>query len=242
MTNRSLYKVAGIAAVLSLVTGVMGFLHPRPDPDVELSLYSEIEKAGDWWLLIHVITISYHVLGLIVMLALYRAISASGAGTTFALLGAVFAVMATSVAFVWTAIDGVALEVVARDFYATPEADRELLVPAAKLGEEIILALWSTTHLLWFGVAVALLGAAVVASDPQRSALGWVGVAAGVFASVAALIQLYESRTVLTAQILFPISSLWSGVWLVVIGVLLWRRSWPEAPVAAPVAPAVPPR
>lgn len=237
MTSRSLYRVAGIAAVLSLVTGVMGFLHPRPDPDVELSLYSEIEKAGDWWLLIHVITISYHVLGLIVMLALYRAISATGAGTTFALLGVVFGVMATAVAFVWTAMDGVALKFVAEDFFATPEAERDVLVPAAKLGEELILALWSTTHLLWFGIPVALFGAAVVVSDPRRSTLGWVGVAAGVFASIAALIQLYQSRTLLTAQILFPISSLWSGLWLLAMGVLLWRRAG-EAPAAAPTTVA----
>ena len=90
---------------------------------------------------------------------------------------------------------------------------------------EASIALFSMFIFAYFGVTILLYGLAVSLSDVYPKWLGWTAVVLGVGAAVLGLIQAYQGLSETVSTILFPIVATLISLWILVMGVLLWRKT-----------------
>ena len=77
---------------------------------------------------------------------------------------------------------------------------------------------------LVFGITVVLYGLAVALSHTYPKWLGWLAVISGVAVSLAGITTAYTGFSRLAMNINMPASSVLL-VWLIIVGVLMWRRA-----------------
>ena len=70
-----------------------------------------------------------------------------------------------------------------------------------------------------------LYGVALLGSRNFPSWVGWVGVVFGTIGCGAGVVQLVLGVTTLTGLVLVPISIVAVTLWIICVGVLMWRRS-----------------
>ncbi|MBI4562136.1 MAG: hypothetical protein HY724_08815, partial [Candidatus Rokubacteria bacterium] len=78
---------------------------------------------------------------------------------------------------------------------------------------------------VFFGVTIFLYGLALLTSDVYPKWLGWVAVLASIGSALVGLNLAYRGPSVLAANVLFPIFSIVITLWVLVMGVLLWRKA-----------------
>jgi hypothetical protein len=229
-SDRLLFRFAGVAAVVVALAGIPAqLLHPRPDPDVETAFLEEIQASGGW-IHIHLIAMLMYCAGVVIYLALYRSITGGDAPRLVAALGLIFGLLGTAFTFSWVAIDGIAVTRIADSYWAASPENREAAFLTASAIEHIIIAYWSLSWVVWFGLPLVLFGSAMAMSNSWPRWLGWIGAAAGASAVIVGVAQLYTSRTFITADVLFPLTGFVSGLWVIAIGLLLWRKAGEPSP------------
>ncbi len=77
---------------------------------------------------------------------------------------------------------------------------------------------------LLFGTALALLSGAVTKSTAYPTWLGWLGLAGGVGTVVSGLLTAFTGFSMTAMNVAMPFSLI-LVIWMVAIGILLWRRS-----------------
>ena len=222
MPERALLRIGSVSAIVGAVLAVIvNVLHPRGAEfgDTRGHL-QEIADSG--------IYVGDH-LGILVavllmvggLIALYRSIS-SGTAAALARLGFAAALVSAAFVSVEMALDGTAMKVVADAWASSQDA---ALFQAAYVLEQVNIALFSILVLVFFGVTFILYGLAVALADVYPRWLGWVALVLGVAAAVLGLVQTYEGPSDLVTNILFPIVSILLTVWVLVMGILMWRKS-----------------
>jgi hypothetical protein len=174
--------------------------------------------ANPYWKAVHL----GQFLGLLLIVgALMLVLNDLRRASPLATLGSVAEVVAASSYVANQAVDGVAIQFVARVFVEAPAQERAMALSIAEAVRHIEQGL-SGMVAINLGIALALLGGAIISSRALPSWLGWTAALAGA-APLVIGISLYFlgfSQHVL---------AFWAGVslliWMLAASVVLWRRS-----------------
>jgi len=104
-----------------------------------------------------------------------------------------------------------------------PPVDKPVAFQAAFAVRQIEIGVASLVGLV-FGITVVLYGLAVALSHTYPKWLGWLAVISGVAISLAGITMAYTGFSVLAMNIYMP-AILVFLVWLIIMGVLMWRRA-----------------
>ena len=222
MPERTLLRIGSVAAIGGAVLAVIAnILHPRgADIDDTRAHLQEIADSG--------IFLGAHI-GLLVafllvvggLAALYRSITAEW-GAALARLGFANALVSAALIAVVVGIDGIALKEVANAWASSQDP---ALFQASFVLEQVAFGIFSMLIFVFFGVTFILYGLAVALSDVYPRWLGWAALVVGIAAALIGLVQAYNGPSDLLTNVLFPIASILLTVWVLVIGVLMWRKA-----------------
>jgi len=224
LSEEWLFKAGALLFLLAGPLGGLGSaLHPRPDPDGQVSM---IETVADHtiWIPIHVASMLSVVLTLGGLVVLYRSLSTQPE-RGLARLGLIAAVVGAAVTLVALAVDGVALKHVADAWAVTRDADRDMMTMVARAVEELSLPLQALNTLAWFGVPFVAYGLAVIYSSGYPSSMGWIAVVCGIACIVLGVVRLFAGSGNAALLLLVTIFTTINSLWLIPISVLLRRRA-----------------
>jgi hypothetical protein len=119
-------------------------------------------------------------------------------------------------------MDGIATKAAAVQWAATQSPEALASGTAVAM---LVLAMFTAIMFTFFGLTPVLFGVAVLKSAEYPRWLGYLAVGAGALGLITGSIQFMNGISPLTANILFPISSLAFTVWALVMGWTLWKRS-----------------
>ena len=156
------------------------------------------------------------------LVALYRSIT-EGPGAALAQLGFATALVALAVNAVWLGIQGFATKEVAEAWVNAPAQEKATDFRVAEAMQHMIIGVASLGGLL-YGTAILLYGLAVALSNIYPRWLGWVAVVVGLGAAVGGFL-LFLTGPSLGTLIPYALFSILSLLWVLVMGVLMWRRA-----------------
>lgn len=113
---------------------------------------------------------------------------------------------------------------VAEDWAAAPAEEKETLLNVASALDDVDFTMFSVSVVLFYGVTFILTGLAVAVSDAYPRRLGWIAVLGGTGAAIAGIVQLFTGPSVVTLFV-FPAFAALLAVWMLAMGLLLWRRA-----------------
>jgi hypothetical protein len=219
-----LLRAGAISAIAGAVFAlIVNFFHPRASDPGNAEEFLQTVADSSAWMWIHAGLILALILITGGLAALYRSIT-SEPGASWARLGFVAALVGAAVWLGGAAVDGYALKPAA-DAWANamePEKSAALLVGSALWRVEVAAFFLST--FLYLGVAVTLYGLAVALSDAYPKWLGWVAVVAGVVSAVIGAVEFMQGPSVFWSNILFTLVALIATLWVLAMGVLMWRK------------------
>jgi hypothetical protein len=228
MPDRVLFRVGAISAVAGAALGlVFNLLHPR-DTDSLDSIAAELQLVDESgiWVFDHVVLGIAVVLSFLGLIAIAHSITGD-AGTSWAMLARASAIASSAMLMTLLAIDGIAMKEIAESFAPVTDIETAAAFVGAAPVVETVRALFTASIGAFFGVTPLLFGAAVVTSDVYPRWLGYVALAAGALGFVTAIIQAFNGLSTVTTLFLFPIASVVFTLWLLYVGVLLWRKTVP---------------
>ena len=138
-------------------------------------------------------------------------------------LGVFVGASTLATAAVLQAVDGVALKVLVDAWVSAAEEQKQSAFQAALAVRQIEVGVASFTALL-FGTVFILFGIAIALSDGYLSWLGWLGVLGGTGTVVGGLLVAFTGFSTTAMNVATPFN-LVLVIWMVVIGVLMWRRA-----------------
>ncbi len=222
--DRRLVRIGAIAGIAgSLLAMVGNLLHPQTPTGDPLGVAEAIAGSASW-MPVH-LTI---VFGLILMLgglvAIYDAITAEPA-RALARLGYIAAVCGITVGLVLVILDGLSAKHLADAAVVAPPDGRAIALGLVVVEESINFALVGLFNILFAGVTFILFGLAVVRSRAYPAILGWVVVVAGAGSIIVGVVQGYLGESTGLTQTLTIIFPTVITAWVVLMGVLLLRRT-----------------
>lgn len=224
MSERTLLRVGSAFAVVGAILAlVVNALHPRP-ADFQAETLARLVSESDIWIGIHVGIL----VAVLLLLGGLVAISRSMAGerpAAWARLGLVSALLGSGVFAVWTASDGIAAKRLADQWASASAAEKAVALRVFDAVGQVDVALFSVATVVLFGATFVLYGVAVALGDEYPKWLGWVAVVGGVGAALVGFVQAYRGPSVLVTNTLFAVFSVALILWVLAIGVLLWRRA-----------------
>ena len=218
MKQRNVRRFTSVLMIAGPVIAIVaGRFHGGADPQDLLGALPQY-AANPYWKAVHL----GQFLGfLLIVGALLFVLNDLRRASPLATLGGVAAVVAASSCAANQAVDGIAIQFVARAFVEAPAQERAVALSIAEAVRHIEQGL-SGMVAINLGIALALLGGAVILSRALPSWLGWTAALAGA-AQLVIGISLYFlgfSQHVL---------AFWAGVslliWMLAAAVVLWRRS-----------------
>lgn len=222
MSERAVLRLAAGSAVAGAVLALVGnLLHPRisefDDPAQEL-----LGKIGAAWIPIHLVIL---LATLLILFGLYGVVRSLKAGRAQPLARVALGTLlvAAPVAVVSLAVDGYATGAAAEAATAAATEDRAVAQVAFEAVEQVSWALFMALVLMVLGVAPVALGLAIAAGDEYPTVFGWPAVAVGGGSIVAGAIG-YLGGPSAAFFILFTVTSGLLTLWVLALGVTLWRR------------------
>ncbi len=224
MSDRDSVRAGATAAVAGAVVLFIGtFLHPADaDPNDALAAFTEY-AADQLWVASHLMQLLGMIFIVGALIQLSRILSTGGAGL-WAALGGAGAIASLAVAAATQAVDGVALKVMVDNWAAATEPEKMMIFQAAYGVRQIEVGLASMAALL-FGLTVSLYGIALIVDGRLPGWLGWLALIGGIPISVAGVVMAYTGFSALAMAINMPSSFLILVVWMIALGVFMWRHS-----------------
>ncbi len=221
MSEHNNYKICALAAIAGDLTLFVGTsLHPsNADPNDPLAAFTEY-AADLSWITSHLMQL-FGIILIVVALVFLSRLMSNGGGASWAYLGVLGAGASLSVAAVLQAVDGIALKVMVNSWAAASAADKEMLFLATFAVRQIEIGLASILGLL-FGITVTIYGIALVSDRSFPKWLGWLAILGGIPIAVAGIVIAYTGFSDLAMTINLSASSL-VLVWMIVVGVWMWR-------------------
>ncbi len=226
MQERTLLRIGAVSLIVGFVliivhVALLAVDAPLSDPgDTEAFLQSIVDSSI--WAGIHVLVLVPLLLGVGGLLALYRSITGEP-GAALAQLGFAAALMGAAISSVSVAIlGGGAMKELADAWGAA--ADKEVPFAVAEATVLISFDIGSWGNLVFYGVAPILYGLAIALTGIYPKWLGWVAVVGGVGGVLIQIVQFSQGVSQATSGV-YVASFLVVNLWLVVIGVLMWRRA-----------------
>jgi hypothetical protein len=223
MSTKALLRIGGVSAVLGgILTQVSGALHPVETATIFNPVVHMGEIAANpTWSAVYLGFSLGFLLMLVGLTAIARAITDSPA-SAWATIARTVATATTAVAWVFFIIDGFAAKSIALNVVAS--GNREAVVAAAGAIDLIGRMFYGQWTLLCWGITPILFGIAVVQSTVFKRWLGAVPILSGLAGVGVGLVHDFQDFS-LGLLPPFYAAVLLFNLWMVVMGVMLWRRS-----------------
>jgi Domain of unknown function (DUF4386) len=217
-------RIGGWAAIVGAILGGVGNLvHPVTPEDDPVGV-AQVIADSDMWTPIHLAI----VLGIFLMLggliAIYQTIRGGLAGA-LARFGLFAAVAGVTIGLILVILDGVAARQLAQEWASAAPADSATALGLVHVNETINFALASLFNFVFAAATFILFGLAVAVSDVYPRWLGWVAVIAGLASIGAGSIQALVGEPTTASRVLTIFGPTVITLWLLVMGILLLRRS-----------------
>jgi hypothetical protein len=232
MSDRTLFRLGAAAAVVGAVIAlVLNAVHPRAS-DFEDPVRAEIQmvQQSDAWIPIHLGILAGVLLITFGLFAVARSLKGGpGEGVARVALGSLL--ISTAIGVMGVAVDGYAQKAVA-DAAEGGRALRGATLAAGTAVGDISWALFMATVIMVTGVTPVLFGAAVGVSRQYPAILGWPVAAVG---AASIVVGAFGFLTGPSAAFFwaFLVTSALATLWVLAIGVVLWRRTAAPARAAA---------
>lgn len=235
-----LVRMGGVGAVLGgLLAGVGNLLHPVTPRD-DLQGVARVIADSDAWTPIHLIIVAGLIAMLVGLIGLRELLPSDGKAGSLAEIGLYLAVVGTVLGVATVILDGVAAKQLADAWATAPQAERAVLLRIVGANETQDFALAAAFNATFAGLPFVSYGLAIVTSGAIRPSFGWVGAAAGLMSVGAGAFQALSGRPTVASLILTIIGPSVIALWMIVVGVVLWRRAAsPRSVDADSVAPAL---
>jgi hypothetical protein len=223
-SDRWIYAIGAIAAIVGSLMGMVGnLIHPATPLDDPEGVARVIAES-DAWTLIHLTIIFGIMLMLGGLVALYHSIPGDLAGA-LARFGLAAAVAGIAIGLVLVILDGVAAKQLAEEWAEASPDEQATALRIVLANESINFAIASLFNIVFAGATFILFGLAVAFSGAYPRWLGWVAAVAGVISVGAGLLQAFTGKPTMASFILTIIGPTVITLWLLVIGVLLFRKA-----------------
>lgn len=215
---------AGAAVLGGLLAGVGNVLHPVTPRDNELGVADVIAQSGHWTA-VHMAIVVGVILMLGGLLGVRHSIPRDGLTGALTRLGMYAAIVGATIGLVLLILDGVAAKQLADQWAAAPDPYKPVALGLVSANETTNFALGGLFNLSFAGVPFVLFGLAVANTRTYPQWFGWVAVVAGVASIGGGMYQAFTGVPTMTSLVLTIIGPTVITLWLVVMGVLVWRRS-----------------
>lgn len=221
--QRDVIRVGALCAIVGAVVFMAAnVVHPR-SPNIQVTAFQvETVAHSDIWVTDHLLLLLGGLLLLPGLLAIQRSIP-TGPGAAWAELGNSGAVVSTAIWAVLIAVDGFSSKVVHGAWASAPDAEKAVALRVAEAMEQIDVGIFSVYIIVFFGVTFMLYGLAVAKSGRFPQWLGWAAFGLGLASFLDGIAQGYTGLSVLVTNILFASFSSFQTLWILTMGVLLWR-------------------
>ena len=213
-------SLCAIAGAILLMVGTA--LHPLgADPSDAVAAFTEYAADG-YWIATHI----GQFVGVALMFIGWVALGDSlkdGLWAWLARLGVLVGVAALATTAVLQAVDGVALKVLVDAWASAAEEHKQSAFQAALAARQIEVGVASFVALL-FGTVFIFFGIAIVLSNGYPRWLGWVGSLGGFGTVAGGILVAFTGFSATAMNVVMPFNLI-LVIWMVLIGVLMWRRA-----------------
>ena len=205
----------------SVLLFVGTYLHPlTADPNEAVAAFAE-SAADRLWVASHLTQLAGVAAIVAALLFLARQLE-SVSGTGWARIAAGGAIASLAVTAALQAVDGIALKVMVDAWAVAPASQKEGAFHAAFAVRQMEIGLASMLS-LFFGLTVTAYGVALLIDHTYPKWMGGLAIAGGVPIAVSGVVMAYTGFSGLAMAINVPASSILL-VWMLTLGVLMWRR------------------
>jgi hypothetical protein len=211
------------AVVGALLAFVANGLHPHPTDFRLESLLQQIADSPTWGTL-HLTLICALILILGALVAITFTVDGEP-GATVARFACVAVLLGGTLILVSTAMDGFAMNQLARSWVDAPLAEKATALRVADGFENAQYAIYSLSIVLFLGLGIFLYGLATMLSSVYPKALSWLAVLSGTGAFVVGVVQALSGPSFRGTEIFFVLFSMLSTIWVLSMGVVMWRKA-----------------
>jgi hypothetical protein len=218
-------RIGAVCAILGAVVSVAagtGFGNITNELGTEAVLRYLASRPGWYWPTVQL----GFILGALLWVGAFAALAGSlthGAGWALGRWGAASVIVGAAIHVVDSSINGFGLTAVAHAWAAAPVSEQSSLLLAGSVLLWILGGTWASVLVLFHGVPFVLFGLAVVLDRSYPIWLGWFGFVGG-FGSLFCGVTMFLGVG-LVPEGLFTVFALFVSLWMVAMGVLMWRRA-----------------
>ena len=206
----------------ALILFVATMFHPmHADPNDALAAFTEY-AADRYWIASHLGQFLGVALIAVALVAL-AATTPPGRALASARIGAGGAVAGLATAAGLQAVDGIALHKMVHRWAAATGEARERVFEAAFAVRQVEIGFASLLSVL-FGLTICMFGISMITGRRFPAWLGWLGLCGGLANVAAGLVQAYTGFSGLAMNVSIPASGA-VLLWVITMGVLLWRAA-----------------
>jgi len=222
MVHRSESRIGATCAVVGTALLLVGtYLHPmKADPNDVVAAFTEY-AAAPVWVASHLTQLAGVALMVAALLFLARQLEAAS-GTGWPRLATAGAIASLAAATALQAVDGIALKAMVDAWASAPATQKEAAFYATFAVRQVEIGLASTGSVL-FGLTVIAYGFALPCDRTYPKWVAGLGIVGGVLLTVAGVVMAYAGFSELAMAISMPAGSLLL-VWMLTVGVFMWRR------------------
>jgi hypothetical protein len=196
------------------------------DPNDAVAAFTEY-AADHWWVASHLTQLAGVTLIIAALLCLARELERTGAAS-WSRIAAAGAIVSLALAAVLQAVDGIALKRTVDAWVAAPPEQRDAAFHAAFAVRQVEIGLASVLCLS-LGVTTVLYAAALTADATYPKWMAALAAAGGVATAVAGGVMAHAGFSSLAMAINMPANGVLL-VWMLALGVCMWRRSTQSKP------------
>lgn len=212
---------ATCALVGSVLLFIGTYLHPMDaDPNEAVAAFTEY-AADHLWIASHLMQLAGIALMVTALLILARQLE-SARDTGWPQIATGGAIASLAVATMLQAVDGIALKVMVDAWAVAPAEQKEGAFHAAFAVRQVEVGLATMLSLL-LGLTVTIYGRALLADHTYPKWIGGLALVGGVLTVVSGVVMAYTGFSGLAMAINMPASSILL-VWMLALGVFMWRR------------------
>jgi hypothetical protein len=193
----------------------------KADPNDALAAFTEY-ATDHLWVISHLTQLA-GVTAIVAALLILAQQLESVSGPSLSRISAAGAIASLAVTAVLQAIDGIALKRMVDAWMVAPAAQKEIAFQAAFAIRQVEIGLASMASLL-FGITMGVYGVALLDDHTYPNWMSRLAIIGGILMISAAVVMAYTGFSTLAMAINMS-ASLLLLIWVLTLGVLMWRRS-----------------
>jgi hypothetical protein len=215
-------KMGAACAIAGSVLLLVGtYLHPMSaEPNDAVAAFTEY-AADRLWVASHLTQLAGVALIVAALLLVAQQLEARSSKALSRIAGA-GAIASLAIATALQAVDGIALKVLVDDWAVAPSSRKEVVFYAAFAVRQVEIGIASMLSLS-LGLTVTVYGIALFVDNTYLKWLGGLAIVGGVPTAASGIVMAYTGFSELAMAINMPASSILL-VWMVTLGVLMWRQ------------------